>query len=344
MFIPVCLVGDHGVGLKTLIAAYTDNHHYDSGRISGGIKKTTVDGINIAYKLSIDNKLNSRYRRMSSKYSILHPNTGAHAFIVAFDLTDPQSFKNVDEYVKTIRAEANRLEVDIFLVATKSDHHEIIIDNGSIEEKVKKLGLNGSFRCSGKNNEGVDLLFDGIASHCARKNPSYDGMLQEAQAAEKEQKILEEKIARKKKYSMFFQASKDRDESSKELLKTHINTLGTPYHSVGFNALAFVYPLGNFVHCIFHSISSLARLGYGIYLSLNALIFSLDKKEAFSNIASGLAHELVSLATNIANTLLAVVSFISRTLVSMVLGYNDELNSGLSAKKEWGICEASFGI
>ena len=85
-------------------------------------------------------------------------------FLIFFDLTDQDSFKNIDFIKNEIYKERDRREIQIALVGMKSDlvaatdegHHPIRVERSVIDEYLSQdEKLAGYFECSIKDRAGL---------------------------------------------------------------------------------------------------------------------------------------------------------------------------------------------
>ena len=157
----VLLIGDSGVGKSCLLLKYTDNTYNESYISTIGvdfkIKTETINGKRI--KLQIwDTAGQERFRTITSSYY-----RGAHAIIVVFDLTDSESFSNVEKmWLKEIERFVSNSHI-VILVGTKCDapSNKKCIDREYID-KFAKLHKMKYVETSSKTGIGVNEVFNQV--------------------------------------------------------------------------------------------------------------------------------------------------------------------------------------
>lgn len=117
----VLVVGESGVGKSALMRRFTDNkfseYHISTIGVDYGIQTFDVDGKSV--KLMIhDLAGQERFRSVTASYF-----RGAHGIIMAYDITDRESFEAIERWLHDIRAHAPT-NVRMMLVGTKSDMAE----------------------------------------------------------------------------------------------------------------------------------------------------------------------------------------------------------------------------
>mmetsp|Transcript_22688 Transcript_22688/g.25573 ORF Transcript_22688/g.25573 Transcript_22688/m.25573 type:complete len:204 (+) Transcript_22688:160-771(+) len=115
------LIGDSGVGKSCLLVRFADNSYSDNyiSTIGVDFKIRTIDVDGKTIKLQIwDTAGQERFRTITSSYY-----RGAHGIIVVYDVTEPQSFKNVQNWMQEIDRYASD-SVNKLLVGNKCDDAE----------------------------------------------------------------------------------------------------------------------------------------------------------------------------------------------------------------------------
>jgi Ras-related protein Rab-1A len=158
----VLLRGDDNVGKSCLILRYTDDIYVSSPISSIGVdfktKSIALNGDTV--KLQIWDTTRQERRLLQA-----NPYRGAHAIIVAFDVTNRASFDNVHQHLKEIDRFADE-NVVVTLVATKCDAPKAEWKVSEEEIKTFAMHLNKNvFFTSAKSEENgfVDQLFEGVA-------------------------------------------------------------------------------------------------------------------------------------------------------------------------------------
>jgi len=120
------LIGDSGVGKSCLLLRFADDKWTDSyiSTIGVDFKIRTIELDSKTIKLQIwDTAGQERFRTISSTYY-----RGAHGIIVVYDVTNKQSFENVQRWLTEIDKYA-RENVNKLLVGNKADGAEQTLGN-----------------------------------------------------------------------------------------------------------------------------------------------------------------------------------------------------------------------
>lgn len=150
------LIGDSGVGKSCLLMKYADGTYSDSYLSTIGvdfkIKTEFVDG-KIA-KLQIwDTAGQERFRTITSGYY-----RGAHAIAIVFDLTNDESFTNIDKWIEEVNKYVTGPR-SIVLIGAKADAvNKRLVSRSKINEYTEKHGLK-YIETSAKTGENVNQAF-----------------------------------------------------------------------------------------------------------------------------------------------------------------------------------------
>ena len=112
------LIGDSGVGKSCLLNRFADDVYTDSyiSTIGVDFKIRTIEADGKICKLQIwDTAGQERFRTITSSYY-----RGAHGILLVFDITNPESFTNIQSWLKEVSNYAAET-VNLILVGTKSD-------------------------------------------------------------------------------------------------------------------------------------------------------------------------------------------------------------------------------
>jgi small GTP-binding protein len=154
------LVGNTSVG-KTCIAKMATSGTFvdDSVPTLGASyvsKLVRIDNTEVRLQIW-DTAGQERYRGMTPMYF-----RGAHEAVIAYSITDQESFDGIDSWVGSLRENADP-EIILFLVGNKCDLEEqrvIPMDKG--EEKAKELSAT-FYEVSAKSGDRVEDLFTDLA-------------------------------------------------------------------------------------------------------------------------------------------------------------------------------------
>jgi len=156
----VILLGDSGVGKTSILTKF----------IEGNFENNQKCTINVEFKtknLKIDNDLyaklriydtagQERYRSLTRQYYHL-----AHGIVLVFDLTDENSFNNLNKWIKEI--DDNAKNVEVILVGNKSDLKNRVILNSRAEQFAHEN--NFQYReTSAKEGTNILLLFEALSN------------------------------------------------------------------------------------------------------------------------------------------------------------------------------------
>lgn len=160
------LIGDSGVGKSCLLLRFADDTYTDSYISTIGvdfkIKTTTLDSQVI--KLQIwDTAGQERFKTITSSYY-----RGAHGIIIVYDVTDPESFNNVRNWMQEIDKYAME-DVNKLLVGNKSD---MVAKKAVSYDEGKNLADSYGIKfieTSAKSSHNVETAFNVMARELKEK-------------------------------------------------------------------------------------------------------------------------------------------------------------------------------
>jgi Ras-related protein Rab-1A len=158
----IIIIGDSGIGKSAILSRFADNAYHNNYISTIGvdfkIKTIFVNGKII--KLQIwDTAGQERFRTITTSYY-----RGAHIIFVCYDITDRQSFENLEIWLEEIKKYASP-NVKIAICGTKMDltsKREVSCKEG------KSFALERGFdfyETSSKDNINVDELFEKSSKH-----------------------------------------------------------------------------------------------------------------------------------------------------------------------------------
>jgi len=154
--VKLLLIGDSGVGKSSILMRFADNMFSDSFVATIGVdfKIKTLDIQVQSYKLQIwDTAGQERFRTITSSYY-----RGAHGVLVVFDVTNPETFRNVHKWIQEIGRYASD-GVPLILIGNKCDLVEERKVSLSDAMELAKSQNMLYIETSAKNSENVEDAF-----------------------------------------------------------------------------------------------------------------------------------------------------------------------------------------
>lgn len=155
----VLVIGDSGCGKSALIIRYCENEFSETyfNTIGVDFKMKTKEINNKNIKINIwDTAGQEKFRSLVSSYY-----RNADIVILTFDLTNIQSFRNIEYWYNEIDF-LNTYDKVIFLVGTKCDNiNNIIVNKDEIDGMCKKYDIK-YYETSAKKNMNIDNLFNNV--------------------------------------------------------------------------------------------------------------------------------------------------------------------------------------
>lgn len=113
------IVGNTGVGKSCLLLRFAEGHFYDNYLATIGVdfkfKILTVDNKLVKFQIW-DTAGQERFRTITSAYY-----KGSHGVLLVFDLTDKQSFEDIDRFWRAEVESYAEKDVIMYLVGNKAD-------------------------------------------------------------------------------------------------------------------------------------------------------------------------------------------------------------------------------
>jgi len=164
------LIGNSAVGKSSLLLRFSDNIFNESFLPTIGVdfKIRTFDLNNKTVKLQIwDTAGQERFKTITSSYY-----KGAHGIILTYDITDKQSFRDIDTWLTEVEKHASE-NVNKLLVGNKCDlesNRQVPYEEG--KALAEKLGIK-FIETSAKNSINVENAFFTMANEIkARVQPT----------------------------------------------------------------------------------------------------------------------------------------------------------------------------
>mmetsp|Transcript_34368 Transcript_34368/g.40137 ORF Transcript_34368/g.40137 Transcript_34368/m.40137 type:complete len:211 (+) Transcript_34368:55-687(+) len=169
------LIGNSAVGKSSLLLRFSDNVYNDTFLPTIGVdfKIRTFDLNNKTVKLQIwDTAGQERFKTITSSYY-----KGAHGIILTYDITDKQSFRDIENWLTEVEKHANE-KVNKLLVGNKCDlesQRQVSYEEG--KKFADQLGIK-FIETSAKNSVNVDAAFFAMANEIKERvqvdNPTAD--------------------------------------------------------------------------------------------------------------------------------------------------------------------------
>ena len=162
----VIIIGDSGIGKSALLYRFAEDTYNNNYISTIGVDfkiKTLFLNSNII-KLQIwDTAGQERFRTITTSYY-----RGAHIIFLCYDITDIQSFSNLEMWQKEINRFA-KPDVQIILCGTKNDlssQRQISYEEG--KKYAEQFGFD-FFETSAKNNKNVNEIFEKSSTNMLEK-------------------------------------------------------------------------------------------------------------------------------------------------------------------------------
>jgi Ras-related protein Rab-1A len=156
----ILLLGDSGIGKSSLLMRFVDDVYSNNNILTIGIdfRVRTLQLNNYFINLHIwDTAGQERFRSIISSYY-----RGSHAIIIAFDLSDIDSFYNVIVWINE-RNKYNISNIFTLLVGTKADIRNKLITDQMINDICKEYNIQ-YIETSSKQKKNIDNAFIKITS------------------------------------------------------------------------------------------------------------------------------------------------------------------------------------
>eukprot|EP00635_Sarcinochrysidales_sp_CCMP3193_P010621 CAMPEP_0118906234 /NCGR_PEP_ID=MMETSP1166-20130328/9965_1 /TAXON_ID=1104430 /ORGANISM="Chrysoreinhardia sp, Strain CCMP3193" /LENGTH=193 /DNA_ID=CAMNT_0006845517 /DNA_START=29 /DNA_END=607 /DNA_ORIENTATION=+ len=159
LHVKLLMLGDTGVGKTCLLLRYAFDSFSPTFITTIGIdfkiKEVELGGMRV--KLQIwDTAGQERFRTITVSYF-----KGAHGILLVYDVSERDSFENIQHWVHQIRENADE-RVRLVLVGNKCDREDRVVSTKEGEDLAKQYGVS-FFETSAKENLNVDECYDAIA-------------------------------------------------------------------------------------------------------------------------------------------------------------------------------------
>jgi Ras-related protein Rab-1A len=153
---PICLLGEAGVGKTSLLTRFCDNSFKEryNNTIGVDFRVITLKCKNIISKIHIwDTAGQERFRSLALNYI-----NNSQGFIFVYDITNRESFNNIENWVN-LALEKNNKNICNILVGNKTDkeaERKVSVKEGEILAKEKNFFF---LETSAKTDDNVQKLF-----------------------------------------------------------------------------------------------------------------------------------------------------------------------------------------
>ncbi|SAM09710.1 hypothetical protein [Absidia glauca] len=150
------LIGDSGVGKSCLLLRFADDSYTESyiSTIGVDFKIRTIELDGKTVKLQIwDTAGQERFRTITSSYY-----RGAHGIIIVYDVTDQDSFNNVEQWIREVDRYAAE-DIEKVLIGNKNDLvDKKVVDINQAQELADSYGM-ALLETSAKESTNVEQAF-----------------------------------------------------------------------------------------------------------------------------------------------------------------------------------------
>ncbi len=159
------MIGDSGAGKSCIIERVINDKYFESYNTTIGVdfRVKTVKHNGMTIKVQIwDTAGQERFRTITTAYY-----RGANAIILCFDLTDYESFSDLDSWLQETKKFADP-ETPIILVGNKCDSRNRIVEKDRIDAYAKSRNLD-FIEASAKTGTNITDVFNSVIEKIYQK-------------------------------------------------------------------------------------------------------------------------------------------------------------------------------
>ena len=157
------LIGDSEVGKTSFLNRYFNNRFGEEYLSTVGIDRETknIRIKNQTYRITIwDTAGQERFRSLSIKYY-----QNADSVLIFFDVTNRDSFENVNSWLKDVKENAKFSEIPVYLIGNKIDLPNRVISQEEANKYCKSIGIQ-YFEISCKINLNISEVVNRLILDC----------------------------------------------------------------------------------------------------------------------------------------------------------------------------------
>ncbi len=168
--IKVMILGGSGVGKSSILDKYVNKTFSGSYKVTLGSDFLTLDTEVAGHKVRLqlwDTAGQEKYRSLSVSYY-----RGSDACVFVFDVTDKDSFEDLDSWVQLFfdqLAEGKRDGFPVILIGNKADKGREAVSKDTIKQWCDRNNHMKYFETSAKTGQGLDEAFSHISILATRK-------------------------------------------------------------------------------------------------------------------------------------------------------------------------------
>lgn len=192
--VKIALIGDFSIGKSSLLETYIDKHEKSAINATIGVdfRHSIVHKGNYTYKLHLwDTAGQEQFQAVVTSYF-----RDLNVAIVLFDVTNINSFNNLDKWVNLVHFINKNEDLLIYLVGHKVDYKHREVLESMIRKKIKFLDCK-YFETTIKNPDTINTLFNEIVDDV--HNLNIQGKIQLKTYYKLDEFEIKEKKEKKKK-------------------------------------------------------------------------------------------------------------------------------------------------
>ena len=163
----IIVVGDINVGKTSLVRSYImgfiENKYNSTVGIDFLYKKLTIDNYDVDLHIW-DTTGQERFMSIIRPYY-----RESHGVMLVFDLNNPKSFKNIDNWFREIYSNIEESTFMLILIGNKNDR-EILVSKDMIQTLLDKYPNIKYMETCVKTDTNINLAFDTLVQDCLTHN------------------------------------------------------------------------------------------------------------------------------------------------------------------------------